>query len=166
MPRNGTPLRSELALGIILVMVAAVGVYSIVLDPLLRDDVAPDPGPGFFPLVLLALLGCGGLLQLITVTWRAASARRLLPDPEFQPRLMLVPSLLIGSLLTYAWALPRAGYLASTLAFGIVWLAISDRRAAGQTRSIHRWLLYGLEGLVIALALFVIFRYAIRIPLP
>jgi hypothetical protein len=163
--RPAAPLRSELILGLSLIAVAVVGLYNVMRDPLLHEDVGPDPGPAFFPAVLLALFGLGGAVQVVMTAWRAIAAARLLPDAEFRARVLAVPVLLFATLLLYAWALPRAGYVVASLATAFGWLAITDR-GSGRARAVRGWLQYLAEAVAIVLVLYALFRYGVRVPLP
>src|SRR5690606_4354210 len=109
------------------------GLASLWTDPLLHQDTGADPGPAFFPMALLALLGGGGVLLALVEAVRAVRAQRILRSGEFRPRILLVPVLLVLSLIAYARAIPDAGYVIATFIFAAAWLAIAEA-AAGSLR--------------------------------
>lgn len=69
------PPWSALVLGLALTAVGTIGLVQMSMDPLLADIAAgdTDPGPAFFPRILLMLLVASGLVQTAVASARGIS---------------------------------------------------------------------------------------------
>lgn len=168
-PAQARPPWSALGLGIVLAAAGVAGLVQMARDPLLADiDAgAADPGPAFFPRILLMLLVASGLAQIAVASWRAIRGGGFVGDREFAWRRLAVPVALAASVFVYAKSLPLVGYVAATAAFALLWLSLIgwiDRSLpASPTVSIA---LVVAEAAVISSILYAIFGYGIAVPLP
>jgi hypothetical protein len=160
------PRLASLLLGVVLMAVALIGVVDVRSDELLPMAAGgPDPGPALLPEMLLWILGFGGAVQTILVGYRAWRAQGFREDDEFTLSRLWVPALLLVSVILYEQALRSVGYVVSSLVFAVVWVPIVHWRSGGGFKRRHVVQL-PLEAVAIALALYVLFRHGIRVPLP
>lgn len=114
-------------------------------------------GPRAYPLLLLTLISAGALYLLLkspTVNPTATSSHE---EEKPLDRLILTKvSLCIGLLLMYAVLFERLGFLISTLLFGFF---IALLYGAHWTRCIF-------IGVVASISLYLLFDYALDVPLP
>jgi hypothetical protein len=131
------------------------------------DAGSADPGPAFFPRLMLMLLIAGGVGQVGIAAAGASRTGGFAPDPEFAWRRLWVPALLLVSTALYTAALPRVGYLAATLVFALLWLPAIGWIDRSLPRSRGAALaLVAVEAIAVSLFLFGLFGYAIKVPLP
>ncbi|MFW6077445.1 MAG: tripartite tricarboxylate transporter TctB family protein [Hyphomicrobiales bacterium] len=160
------PRLASLLLGVVLMAMALIGIVDVRSDELLATAApGPDPGPGFLPEMLMWILGFGGAVQTLLVgyqAWRAGGFRR---EEEFTLSRLWVPALLLVSIILYEQALRSVGYVVSSVIFAIVWVPIVHWRS-GFTFKRRHVVQLPLEAVAIALALYVLFRHGIRVPLP
>ncbi|MGE3146024.1 MAG: tripartite tricarboxylate transporter TctB family protein [Pseudorhodoplanes sp.] len=163
------PSWSALALGLVLVAAGVAGLVELAYDPFLSDIDAgdADPGPAFFPRILLYLLIAGGVGQTVSAAIQASRSGGFAADSEFSISRLAVPVALAASVFVYAKALPLVGYLAATVAFALAWLWIVgtiDRSLPRKFPAAAGLVL--LEAAVISLLLYAVFGYGISVPLP
>lgn len=123
------------------------------------------PGPGFFPLVL------GALLVVLSLAWLAqearahrtpAAAQELAPDldiPEesVEPLRPRLAAAIVVSLVVLALLMPLLGFQLSMLLFLVFHLRVLGKR---------RWLLTGIVSLVGSFGVFVLFSRVLSVNLP
>jgi hypothetical protein len=160
------PRLAALVLGVVLVAVAIVGLIDVRTDPWLPLGArGSDPGPGFLPELLLWLLLAGGLAQIGSVALAARLQGGFAASDEFLLQRLWVPCLLFVSLVSYYWAIRSFGYLLPSVAFALVWVPIIHFRSGRPFQRRHL-LQFPVEAILIAGALYTLFRYGIRVPLP
>lgn len=169
-PQAGPAPLTSLVLGLVLVAAGVVGLLQIAADPLLQeiDAGSADPGPAFFPRLMLVFLVAGGIGQCGIALARALRTRGgFRPDPGFAWRRLVVPFALVASTAVYAAALPRLGYLTASMLFALAWLPVIGRIDRSLPRSpIAAAALVAMEALAVVAALYAIFGIAIKVPLP
>ncbi len=166
---SSRPPWSSLILGIVLAASGVAGLIEIALDPFLTsiDAGDADPGPAFFPRVLLVLLIAGGLGQVaiaVIISHRRGGFAR---DGEFALSRLAIPFALLVGVVVYAKALPLVGYLSSTVIFaagGLALIGILDRSLPKSRTGAAA--LIGLEAVAVSGLLYAVFGYAISVPLP
>ncbi len=139
----------------------AVAVYAY---SRLKLGMVISPDAGFLPFFLgiaLAILAAVWLVKDGLLARAAPGLAR--PDAEATParffpegrwqRLLLV----LGVVLAYAWLLERIGYLLATLAFLLAWQFGIER---------ERWLKGALISALGTGALYLLFHFVLRVPLP
>lgn len=160
------PRLAYLLLGVVLVAVALIGMVDVRMDELLpMAAVGPDPGPAFLPETLLWILGFGGAVQIILVAYQAWQTGGFRREEEFTLSRLWVPALLLVSIILYEQGLRSVGYVVSSVIFAVVWVPIVHWRSGFALKRRHMVQL-PLEGAAIAVALYVLFRHGIRVPLP
>lgn len=150
-------------------LVLAVLAVGIVADSVgLGIWVRLGPGPGFFPLVLGALLGLLALLWIAQElrTHRAVDPKGAAPEPahempgfeaEEQPLRVAQVATIVVSLVVLAVLMPLIGYQLSMLAFLIFHLRFVGRR---------RWWLTVLLAVIGSFGVFVLFSQVLAVKLP
>lgn len=160
------PRLYTLWLGVALVAIAITGLYDLHTDQWLALGArGTDPGPAFLPEMLMWLLLGGGVIQIVAVGLGAWKSGGLAPSTEFQIRKLWMPALLCVSLGAYYWLIPRFGYLVPSMMFALIWVPLIHFRSGDPFHRRHL-VQFPLEALVIAGALYALFRYGIRVPLP
>lgn len=157
----------DLVTGLILLGATAAGAASLLGNETLHEfDFGADPGPGLVPSLLLVLLGvCAAALVLRAIfgLWR----RIPVSVPENAPgvRRIAYPTLLVATLCLYALGMPAVGFLPATLAFTCLWSVLIGRQEAG-VPTIGSAAVWIGEALAITAAVYVVFAWFIKVPLP
>jgi hypothetical protein len=159
----------DLAAGIVLLMVSAIGAWSLSANKSITAvDYGDDPGPGLVPILLI------GLLALSSVAMMAMAGTKLLRlnRSGIETRLLdrtghtlIVPVLMVVALLVYSQSMTWLGFLETTAVFSLFWtvaLGLQDTRRPKPGRLVL-WL---LEGAAICAGIYVVFAWFIKIPLP
>ncbi len=129
----------------------AVGVFFAVGGILLKPGTLRNPGPGFLPLVMALLLACFSLF--VFARGLSETARRL-EAIQWKGQAALV-----GAVFVYGWLLDLAGFLLST--FGLMCVLF------GLVSSGHaRWPRVCLYAAATALAGWIVFAVALKVPFP
>ena len=163
------PTWSGLVLGLVLIAAGVAGLIQIAADPFLAtiDAGDTDPGPAFFPKILLVLLVACGLGQCGIMIWRARGVGGFAHNPEFKLRRLLLPLALALSVYIYARLLPFLGYLTVSILFAVCWLAIIGQMDRSLPKNaMASAVLIVLEALAMTAILYAVFVYAISVPLP
>ena len=158
---------SDLVAGLVLLGATAAGAWSLLGNETLHEfDFGADPGPGLVPSLLLVVLGvCAAALALRSLAglWRRVPTSA----PEQAPgvRRMAYPTLLVATLCLYALGMPAVGFLPATLAFTCLWSVLIGRQETGAPtiRSVALWI---GQALAITAAVYVVFGWFIKVPLP
>ena len=121
----------------------------------LPERVMPNtPGPRFFPwIVTISLLA-------LAVTLLVRALRRPSSQTEEEPGIVSGRgrgAAALGAFVVYTLALPAVGFLAATVPFFAVLMALFGER---------RWWLLGICALVVPILVFVLFRHGFQIILP
>ena len=159
--------RGDLVTGLILLGATAVGAWSLLGNETLRGfDYGADPGPGLVPSLLLILLGvCAAALALrgLMGVWRRVPG----PEPEDPPGAgrILYPALLVATLCLYALGMPAVGFLPATLVLTCLWSILISRQEAGGL-TIRSTVSSIVEAFAITAAVYVVFAWFIKVPLP
>lgn len=163
---DARPKVHALMLGVVLVALSAIGLFEVRTDELLPLGArGSDPGPGFLPELLLWLLLAGGLAQIGAVTAAAWMSGGFGLSNEFMVRCLWMPTLLCLSLVGYYWSIRHFGYLGPSVAFALIWVPLIHFRSGQPFRRRHI-LQFPIESVILAGALYALFRYGIRVPLP
>jgi hypothetical protein len=163
------PTWSGLVLGLVLIAAGIVGLIQIAADPFLTtiDAGDADPGPAFFPRLLLVLLVACGIGQCSIMIWRAGRSGGFAHKPELAPRRLLIPLALAVSVYIYARSLPFLGYLTASIVFAVCWLAIIGQMDRSLPKNgLASATLIAFEALAMTAILYAVFVYAISVPLP
>ena len=159
--------RGDLVTGLILLGATAAGAWSLLGDETLRGfDYGADPGPGLVPSLLLVLLGvCAAALALRGLV----GLRPRVPVPEPRDpsgaRRAVYPALLVATLCLYALGMPAVGFIPATLAFTGLWSILIGRQETGAP-TVRFTALRLVEALAITAAVYVVFAWFIKVPLP
>lgn len=161
------PALPELLAGIAFVGIALVGMTSLANNEYLElGRSGSDPGPGFVPWIALTVLLVGGVGHMLAVLRRAVvSGGFRTTDGEFSLTRLWMPALMLVSLVVYQAALRPFGFLAASIAFGVVWVAVLHWRSGDGLRARHIFQLPA-EGAALAVGVYLIFRHGIQVPLP
>ena len=158
----------DIAAGVVLFALSAIGAWSLLTDPFItQESYGNDPGPGMLPGVLLVLLALSSL-AMIAIGWARLVRLRGLGGQVHRGagwKPMLVPLLLVVTLLVYASAMTEFGFLETTAIFAILWtfvIGVQDHARPGALR-LAVWL---IEGVAICAAIYVVFAWFIKVPLP
>ena len=157
----------DLVTGLILLGATAAGAGSLLGNETLHEfDFGADPGPGLVPSLLLVLLGvCAAALVLRAIfgPWRRIPTS--VPGNAPGVRRIAYPTLLVATLCLYALGMPAVGFLPATLAFTCLWSVLIGRQETGAP-TIGSALLWMGEALAITAAVYVVFAWFIKVPLP
>ena len=159
--------RGDLVTGLILLGATAVGAWSLLGNETLREfDYGADPGPGLVPSLLLILLGvCAAALALRGLV----GLRRRVPVPEprepLGARRIVYPALLVATLCLYVLGMPAVGFIPATVLFTGLWSILIGRQETG-VLTIRSTALRLVEALAITAAVYVVFAWFIKVPLP
>ncbi|QDY99587.1 tripartite tricarboxylate transporter TctB family protein [Nitratireductor mangrovi] len=161
------PEFTELLAGVAFAGIALVGMTSLANNEYLElGRSGSDPGPGFVPWIALTVLLVGGIVHMLSVLRRAVVAGGFgVANGEFSLARLWVPALMLASLVVYQAALRPFGFLAASITFGVVWVAVLHWRSANGVRSRHVFQLPA-EGAALAVGVYLIFRHGIQVPLP
>jgi hypothetical protein len=156
-----------IAAGVVFVAIAAVGAYSLATDPYLPlGKSGSDPGPAFVPWIAIWIMGIGGACQIVVTIAQARRAGGLQWAGEFTLSRLWLPIALFLSMLVYVLLmLQPLGFLVSSSIFATVWVAIFHWRSGDHLKPIHAVQL-PVEAILIVGVIYMIFRYAILVPLP
>ncbi|PKN26121.1 MAG: hypothetical protein CVU64_18510 [Deltaproteobacteria bacterium HGW-Deltaproteobacteria-21] len=111
-----------------------------------------QPDAGFVPFL------SGIALIVLGICWFIVAGG--LEDQKkafFQKGRWVKPSLAIGMMLMYAWAIEAAGYLTSTLSFMVAWQLLVER---------ERWFKTALISVLGTLAMYILFSHFLKVPVP
>lgn len=109
-------------------------------------------GPGFFPVVLLGILGLLSVALLVTALKDWPKELRATWPSHFQPLLLVV-----GAIVAYALVLPWLGFLITTFLFSIVMFRFGYP---------HKWLLPLVGAAVTSLAAMLVFEVWLNTQFP
>lgn len=110
------------------------------------------PGPGFLPFglsIVLILLS----LVLILSHWKNIKS----PTPFWPQRAWLRPLLGVAILVFYALVIVKLGFILTTFIFLVIWMGVIERL---------RWRTIITISLGTTVALYLIFRWFLEVPLP
>lgn len=148
--------RRELIAAVVLI---ALGIGYGWLTAGLPERAMPNtPGPRFFPwIVTVSLLA-------LAVTLLVRALRRSSSQTEGEPGIVSGRghgrgrgAVALGAFVVYTLALPAAGFLAATIPFFAVLMALFGER---------RWWLLGIGAVAVPVLVFVLFRHGFQIILP
>lgn len=111
------------------------------------------PDAGFLPFLCGIGLAILGVVRLLTLQWTSAQGN----DGPAEKRLWRRPLLSLALMVLYGWAMETAGYITSTLIFMVAWQQIIER---------ERWLKTMLISLLGTLAMYALFVYLLKVPVP
>jgi len=159
----------DLTAGIVLFIVSAIGAWSLSANKFIAAvDSGNDPGPGMLPAILLVLLAMSSIAMMVLagaklLRLRGAETNTGLFDTKGHP--LLIPMLLVVTLLVYAESMSELGFLETTAAFALFWTVVIGIQDSGRpdARRLALWL---LEGAAICAAIYAVFAWLIKIPLP
>ncbi len=114
-----------------------------------------SPGPGFFPLVLG---GAAGVLSLVTLAGQLWKGRTLTPAPRAAMAGGIIKvAYILAALIVYGLLLERIGYVLTTVViFGFLLRLVSTQK----------WRFVVGGAVVVALASFILFAWALGVSLP
>lgn len=166
-PRGPVPPQATmLASGILFIVVAAAGFWSLTTDPYLTlSSTGPDPGPAFVPLLALAVLALGGLIQVLLVAvqaWRAGGFTWL---GEFTLARLWMPVALTVLTVIYAMLLPELGFVWSSFGYALICCAALHWRT-GDPFTARYLVQIPLEAMFLVALIYGVFGYIIHVPLP
>jgi hypothetical protein len=160
------PKQSSVWLGVILVGAGGGGLMNVRADPWLAEGArGTDPGPGFLPEILLWVVVIFGVALVFSVLLKAWRCGGFVPDGEFRFQRLWLPVMLFASLVSYFFAIRSFGFLVPSIVFSLLWVPIIHWRSGRPFLRRHA-LQFPLESLIIALALYGLFRFVIGVPLP
>ena len=160
----------DLMVGLAALLICAIGLRELGRVPAWMLE--SDMGATLIPRgVLLALGGLGLVVAARGMPRLRAGASERATGPAVAPaaaarRRWGLQGLMVASLLGYVAAMPRWGFVGATLAFVGLWtLVLRWADGPGSPRSVA--FLGGLvQAALVTLAIFAVFRYLVRIPLP
>lgn len=157
--------------GVVLLVLAGAGLWSLGANPDIAGvDYGADPGPGFLPRILLALLAAGALGLIAVGLLRRARRRTAAAGPDApQWRRHAIPALFLAALVVYSKAMTGLGFLEATLVFSVLWtvvLGFQETKGGTAAFVLRRLALYLLEGAAITAGIYAVFAWLIKVPLP
>lgn len=159
---------AEIVTGIVLLVIAAVGGWSVRINPqLVGTDYGPDPGPGMLPQIAVSLLALSALALIARAAIRLrrdGSGSRRVGVPSGWKRIS-VPALMVATLLIYAQAFPVIGFFEATVIFAAVWTIFLGVTGFAPTTG-RAVALYVAEAAIITALVWLVFAKVIKIPLP
>ena len=157
----------DLVTGLILLGATAVGAWSLLGNETLHEfDFGSDPGPALVPSLLLVLLAVSATalaLGALAGLWRRLPKRPQDSSPGV--RRIAYPALLAATLCLYALGLPAVGFVPATLAFTCLWAFLIGRQETG-VPTVGSTVLWFVEAFAITSAVYVVFAWFIKVPLP
>ncbi len=111
-----------------------------------------QPDAGFLPFL------SGIALVVLGISWFVVSrGPEDQEEPSFEKGQWGKPTLALGIMLVYAWAIEAAGYITSTLLFMATWQQLVER---------ERWVKTILISVLSTLAMYVLFSRFLKVPVP
>jgi putative tricarboxylic transport membrane protein len=111
------------------------------------------PDAGFLPFLCGAGLAILGIIWLLILQWTKEQAH----EGAAEKRLWYRPVLSLVLMALYGWAMETIGYITSTLIFMVAWEQIIER---------EKWLKTMVISLLGTLAMYALFVYLLRVPVP
>ena len=164
--------KSQLAVGISILVMSTACYFSIMNSPPLPSG-GTDPGPAFLPLILIGFLAIGGLAQLTSGAVRLVRSSTAPPmDLGISSERgkgffsVVLPGTVAVLMVGYYFLFRQVGYLIPTLLFAVIAVPLADLAIEQRRRPIRQLFRYMVEGALLALAVYGLFHYGIRVPLP
>lgn len=143
---------------------------------MLQDDLGATRIPQLV-LVAMAVLGALVVLQAVVRMVRAGREPGLVPGTQPAPVVSPVQRaaaigrwslqlLMVFSLASYLWAVRRLGFLAATFVFLLLWITVLRYQQPARVAAVQALVKGSWQAAVLALAVWVTFRYFVRVPLP
>ena len=159
----------DLAAGIVLLVVSAVGVWSLSTNKFIGSvDYGNDPGPGLLPAILLGLLALSSIAMMGMAGVKLMRLREMESNTGFLDNLahsLLVPALMVVALFAYSLSMTELGFLETTAIFALFWTVAIGIQDSGRP-DVRRLAIWLLEGGAICAGIYAVFAWFIKIPLP
>ncbi|KYZ77944.1 hypothetical protein AXX12_16910 [Anaerosporomusa subterranea] len=111
-----------------------------------------EPGPGFFPVV------CGIGIVILCVIWFAGNRKPVTQsEPFWEAGQWVAPAISTLIITVYTALMEPLGYMLSTFIFLVAWQFAIER---------EKWLKTGAIAVIGTVAMYAIFSYLLRVPLP
>jgi len=136
-----------------LVLIALGAGYGVLTAGLPRRSLPNSPDPSFFPWIIT---GCLLLLSAILLVQGLATPRSARDNGVPAPPLR-APAVLLVAFVAYVALLSFAGFLAASVPFFAVLMALYGER---------RWIAIGAASLLVPVMLVLLFRHVLQVPLP
>ena len=160
------PLSTEFLAAGVFIAIAAVGAYSLSVDPYLEMGASgTDPGPAFVPWIAVIVLGIGGVVHLLIEFSKALRNGGVAFTNEFTIPRLWMPVALIVLLLVYAGLIKSLGFFWPSVGFSLICVAALHWRT-GDSFTPRYLIQIPIEALLVTGAVYGVFRYGILVPLP
>lgn len=166
LPPANKPATTEFAAGAVFLTIALVAAWSLWTDPYLAfGEAGGDPGAAFIPWLGTAILGFGGLAQMIWTALRARRSGGVRTSQEFLLSKLGVPVVLVVLLILYRFGMSSLGFVTASLLFVIPVISVLHWRSGGVFS--RRYLVQlPVEAALIVAAVYLVFSYGIHVPFP
>ncbi|MCG6536309.1 MAG: tripartite tricarboxylate transporter TctB family protein [Syntrophales bacterium LBB04] len=111
------------------------------------------PDAGLMPFLAGAALTILGIVWTLILQW----TKKREDEGPVERRLWQRPVLSLVLMVIYAWAIETLGYITSTLVFMVVWQKLIEH---------EKWVKTALVSLLGTLAMYVLFVYFLKVPIP